>query len=113
MGVFSTDIPTRLGYKNLVDHADVYGMGCYGLPSEEFGSHRTYKHRNSGTWAVSIYYNTDKKIYSIEINTTYYEVTPMVKKARAIIEEKGPLTNSEFLKYVRNDSRITRNISKS
>lgn len=101
MGVFSTDIPTRLGYKNLVDHADVYGMGCYGLPSEEFGSHRTYKKRDASTWTMSVYYNKDKKIYSIEINTTYYEVTLTVLEARKIIEEKGPLTNSEFLKYVK------------
>ena len=29
MSLFQNEIPTRLGYKNLYDHADIYGKSCY------------------------------------------------------------------------------------
>ena len=83
MSLFQNEIPTRLGYKNLYDHADIYGKSCY-IETESKISHRTYKYKESGTWCMSVYYIKETgNIQSLEINSTYYEKTEMFKNVKA------------------------------
>ena len=91
---YTTEIPTRLGYKGLIDHASVY-KDCY--PKD--CSHRTYKYKNAGTWCMTVYYEKGKNwIKDLELNTFYYDKTETYIKAQKILEEYGPLTKEELFK---------------
>ena len=102
MSLFQNEIPTRLGYKNLYDHADIYGKSCY-IETESKISHRTYKYKESGTWCMSVYYIKETgNIQSLEINSTYYEKTEMFKKAEQILKDHGPMTKLELFRKLKN-----------
>ena len=101
MATYTTEIPTRLGFKGLIDHADIYGENCYTKPlSEESLTHRTYKHKNAGMWCMSVYYKKDK-VHSLELNTTYYTATDIFTKACKILEKNGPLTQLDLFRKLK------------